>query len=170
MAKYSTGGGGGSDEGSSCELCGAQADSLQAATIAGASLSVCSSCAPHDDRGPASGNTKSSSADSERSDPGRRAAQHAAKIADARKGDPSHWEQHGTNYEDDPLPYLISGYGDRLRESRQDAGLTTEELAEELEIDIGEIEALEQQRAARAGVGGSVVHAIEDLLEVDLTE
>jgi hypothetical protein len=38
MAKYSTGGSGGGDDGDACELCGAATDSLRTASIAGATL------------------------------------------------------------------------------------------------------------------------------------
>ena len=36
MAKYSTGSGGGDDDGDACELCGHETSSLQRATVAGA--------------------------------------------------------------------------------------------------------------------------------------
>lgn len=169
MPKYSTGGGSGDTGGGACELCGAVSDRLTDATIAGASLSVCRDCAPHDDRGPASA-SDSSSAEGDRTSSGRRAAQHAAKMADAKKHDPDYWLEHGTEYERDQLPYLRSGYGDLVESARQEAGYTIEELAEELDVPIESIEAVEQNRATRAGIGGSLIRAIEELLDVDLTE
>ena len=168
MAKYSTGGMSGGGSGA-CELCGAEVDVLQDATIAGAQLSVCKQCAPHDDRGPASQERKSEGR-SDRPSSGRRAAQQAAKFADAARGDARHWEEHGTNYEKDQLPYLVSGYGGLVESARQDAGLTIEELAEKLDIPLDSLEAVEQGRAARAGVGGSVIQTIEEGLDVTITE
>lgn len=170
MTKYSTGDSDRGEDGGSCELCGAVTDSLQSATIAGASLSVCRDCAPHDDRGPASRQSQDDGGGSDRPDSGRRAAQQTAKFVDASRGDPSHWEEHGTNYEEDRLPYLVSGYGERLRTARQDAGLTIEELADAIDTPIADVEAVEQDRAARAGVGGSVISAIEQELDVTLAE
>lgn len=168
MAKYSTGGMSGGGSGA-CELCGAEVDVLQDATIAGAQLSVCKSCAPHDDRGPAS-QKQQSGGEGDRPSAGRRAAQQAAKFADAAGGDSRHWEEHGTNYEKDQLPYLVSGYGDIVESARQEAGLTIEELADELDIPLDSLEAVEQGRAARAGVGGSVIETIEEELDLSITE
>jgi ribosome-binding protein aMBF1 (putative translation factor) len=168
MAKYSTGGAGGS-AGGNCELCGAEDSDLRTANVAGATLEVCSECAQHDETEDSSG---SSGDDGERSeqDRKRRAAQNTARIEDARKGDPKHWEEGGTDYEDDQLPYLVSGYGKRLTEARQDAGLQLEELADELDIDESDLLAVEQGRATQAGVGGSVVAKLEDRLDIELSE
>lgn len=166
MAKYSTGGVGGDSSGA-CELCGAEDRDLQSATVAGAKLDVCRECAKH-------GETDSGSSGPERNrdrdEPNRRkkAAQNVAKLDDARKADTDFEE--GTDYEDDPLPYLVHGYGDRVEEARQDAGLQTDELAEELDVDEDDVVAIEQGRAARAGVGGSVVEALEERLDVQLVD
>ena len=169
MAKYSTGSGSSTADGGSCELCGTATDSLQQASIAGAQLAVCRDCAPHDDRGPAAGKDNSGGGN-DRENPGRRAAQQAAKFADARKGDPDYWLEHGTEYERDQLPYLIPGYGETVESARQAAGLTIEELAEEIGVATEDVEAVEQNRASRAGVGGSVITAIEEQLGIDLVE
>lgn len=188
MAKYSTGGGGGSSDGDACELCGKASGRLSQANVAGAMLLVCPECAPHDDsrktkRGPSRGNQSGSSSGSGSSgaDSGgssqsteknrkKRAAQRQAEVYDAAKGDSSHWEKKGTNYERDRLPYLISGYGEAVETARQEAGLTLEELATELDVDEQHIDAVEQGRATRAGVGGSVIRALEDELGIDLVD
>lgn len=169
MAKYSTGSGSSTAEGGSCELCGSATDSLQQASIAGAQLAVCRDCAPHDDRGPAESSEKTGGG-TDRENPGRRAAQQAAKFADARKGDPDYWLEHGTDYERDQLPYLVPGYGEAVERARQEAGLTIEELAEDIGVTLEDVEAVEQNRASRAGVGGSVIHAIEERFDIDLVE
>lgn len=159
MAKYSTGGG--VDAGDSCELCGASGVDLTTVNVAGAQLDVCRECAQHDDT--------AKSSQSEDSDRKKRAAQNTAKIHDAAKGDSSHWES-GADYDDDQLPYLVSDYDDRVTSARQDAGLQLEELATELDIEDSDLLALEQGRAIQAGVGGSVVYAVEEYLGIDLVE
>jgi ribosome-binding protein aMBF1 (putative translation factor) len=161
MAKYSTGGGGsGSSE--SCELCGAEDRDLQTATVAGARLSVCSECAQHGEDGAKSG----SDGDRDRK---RRAAQNTARVQDAARGDSEHWED-GADYDDDQLPYLVSDYGQRLTEARQAAGLQAAELAEEIGVDESEIIAVEQGRATKAGIGGSVIADLEAELDVALAD
>lgn len=169
MAKYSTGGVGG-DSGGACELCGAEDRSLETATVAGAELQVCSECARHGDDGGSGGSGGATSGGDGREETNRRkkAAQNMAKLDDAQKVN-SDWQE-DTEYEDDPLPYLVRGYGDRVEQARQDAGLQTDELAEELGVDEEDIVAVEQGRAARAGVGGSLIEALEAELGIELAE
>ncbi|ADQ66771.1 multiprotein-bridging factor 1 family protein [Halogeometricum borinquense] len=171
MPKYSTGSGGGGGDADSCELCGRSSPKLRRANVAGANLLVCPDCAPHDDS-KHEGTGGSSSSDTSDSEPSRkkRAAQRQAKMYDQAKGDSKHWEREGTNYEKDRLPYLVSDYGDVVATARQDAGLTVEELAAELDADESDIDAVEQGRATRAGVGGSLVRAIEEKLDVTLVD
>lgn len=162
MAKYSTGGGG-AGSGDSCELCGAADVDTQSVNVAGAQLQVCSDCAEHDD------NAKQTQDSDEEVDRKKRAAQNTAKMHDAAKQDASHWED-GADYDDDQLPYLVSDYDDRATEARQQAGYQLEELANELDIREGDLLAIEQGRAAQAGVGGSTVKSVEQFLEVELVE
>jgi ribosome-binding protein aMBF1 (putative translation factor) len=161
MAKYSTGGGGGG-AGGSCELCGASDVSLRTVNVAGAKLEVCAECAEHDD-------TATRTDDDRTRERRERAAENTARVYDASRNDPSHWEE-GADYEDDRLPYLVDGYGDRFTRARQAAGLQLDELAAELGVDETDLLALEQARAAQAGVGGSVVAAVEEFLDVELVE
>jgi len=179
MAKYSTGGGGGGSDGDACELCGKASNRLSKANVAGASLLVCPDCSPHDDSRKQSDRSGGSNSSSGGSSGGsndspvsrkKRAAQKQAEIYDANRGDSSHWEKEGTNYERDRLPYLVANYADRLEAARQDAGLTIEEIAETLGVDEDDYEAVEQGRAARAGVGGSLIRAIEAELEIELVD
>lgn len=172
MAKYSTGRGGGDDDGGACELCGAESSNLRRANVAGANLLVCASCAPHGDNQHKREKKRDSNRNRADSEPNRkkRAAQKTAKVYDASRGDSTHWEKEGTNYERDRLPYLVSGYGEHVEAARQDAGLTIEELAETIDTDEETILAVEQGRAARAGVGGSVVNAIEEALSIEIVD
>ncbi|MEF8840639.1 MAG: multiprotein-bridging factor 1 family protein [Haloarculaceae archaeon] len=171
MAKYSTGGVGG-DSGGSCELCGAEGRDLRTATVAGARLEVCPECARHAEDGDTSRGRGGSRDDGSRdgSDRKRRAARNVAKLDDARKGNPKHWEEEGTDYDEDPLPYLVGDYGERLEEARQGAGLQADELAAEMGVDEADILAVEQGRATRAGIGGSLITALEERLNVQLAE
>lgn len=162
MAKYSTGERSGDTE--SCELCGADSDDLTTATVAGAQLELCPDCLSHGDT-----DDREQEATRER-DSRRRAAQNVARLADARTGDSERWEREGTNYDSDPLPYLVSGYGDRTKTAREDAGLGIDELAVDLDIEQSDLEAVEQGRASRADVGGSVISALEERLGVTLAE
>lgn len=170
MAKYSTGGVG-SDDADSCELCGKEDVSLSETTVAGARLQVCAECARHGEGGSKSTDDggDGSRDDSER---GRRkrAARNAAKLADANTGDSKHWEKEGTDYQDDPLPYLVRDYGEKMAEARQDAGLQAAELAGELGVTEADVVAVEQGRANRANIPGSLIEAIEERLNVQLSE
>ncbi|MFC7007678.1 helix-turn-helix domain-containing protein [Halalkalicoccus salilacus] len=169
MAKYSTGGSGGGDDGDACELCGAATDSLRTASIAGATLQVCADCAPHDDA-KRSKSTSGGNGGEDGRDRKKRAARNVAAMRDAQQSNSTKWEREGTNYDDDPLPYLVSGYGDRMSEARQEAGLQLSELADDLEVPEEQLMAVEQGRAARAGVGGSLIAEIESALEIELAE
>ncbi|GGM53793.1 ribosome-binding protein aMBF1 (putative translation factor) [Halarchaeum rubridurum] len=175
MAKYSTGGSSGGGGGGTCELCGTSTDSLTTASVAGAELTVCQNCADLDEskkrsrrnaNADSGGSSSGSSGGSERER--NSAVRTAAKQIDATRGDSSHWEEHGTNYERDRLPYLVSGYGEIVEEARQSEGLQLAELAEELDVDENDLLAVEQGRATQAGVGGSIVRALEERLDVTL--
>lgn len=167
MAKYSTGGGGGGREGDACELCGSTDGPFKEARVAGATLLVCPSCAPH---GESSRQSRSGTSSSESSrERKRRAARSLAELRDAQQAD-AHWAESGTNYEEDRLPYLKPGYGDIARDARREAGLQLEELARELEVPEEELLAIEEGRAARAGVGGSLVERLEERFDIELIE
>ncbi|MFB6135714.1 MAG: multiprotein-bridging factor 1 family protein [Halobacteriaceae archaeon] len=168
MAKYSTGGGSGGGESQTCELCGKADDDLRTASVAGATLQVCPDCAPHDDQ--QSRRDRSDEGDERsRQERDRRAAQNTAKAIDASRTDSS-WVESGTSYDDDPLPYLVHDYGERVVRARQEAGLQREELAAELGVEENDLLAVEQGRATQASVGGSVVAAIEDRLDLELVD
>jgi ribosome-binding protein aMBF1 (putative translation factor) len=165
MAKYSTGGGG-NDAADSCELCGAEGVDLRPANVAGADLQVCSDCASHGDT---SGPEPSGSDTRDGESRGKRAARNTARMHDAASNDPSHWES-GADYDADQLPYLVTDYGERLTAARQDAGLQLDELAAEVGADEDDLLAVEQGRATQAGVGGSTIEALEEFLDVELSE
>ncbi len=176
MAKYSTGSSGGGG-GTNCELCGTESDSLRLASVAGAELEVCPDCAPHDDSRTHGRNRNrnrrgqdSSGGPADETSRKQKAAQNVAKANPIWDGDSEHWENEGTNYDEDPLPYLVSEYGETLVEARQDAGLKREELADELGAPETDILAVEQGRATQAGIGGGLIEALEERLDVSLSE
>ena len=175
MAKYSTGGAGRGGEGGTCELCGTRTEDLRSATVEGAHLSVCSDCASlgeetDESGGGGGGRKRDGSAAGGETNRRKRAAQNTARALDATAGDSSHWEEHGTNYDSDQLPYLVTDYGERVLRARQDAGFQREELAEDLGIDENDLLAVEQGRATDAAVGGSVIRTLEERLDVDLVD
>jgi ribosome-binding protein aMBF1 (putative translation factor) len=172
MAKYSTGGVGSRDS-ESCELCGAEGRSLEAVNVEGAVLQVCSDCRRYGSGDADGGGSGSRGRDGgERSEEQERrlkAVRAQARLDDARKGDASHWEG-GADYEDDPLPYLVSGYGERVTEAREDEGLSPADLAADVGVPEADLLAVEQGRATSAGIGGSVIESLEERLGVDLAE
>ncbi len=165
MAKYTTGSSEDASEGDTCELCGTRSDSLRQVTIAGASLLVCPDCAPHDDT-----DRDSNGTDSPSTDDADRSRSVPTSSTSLWEGDTEHWEQQGTDYDADPLPYLVSEYGDRVRAARQEAGFQVVELAAELDVSEDDLLAVEQGRAARANVGGSVIKLLEEFLDIKLAE
>jgi ribosome-binding protein aMBF1 (putative translation factor) len=173
MAKYSTGGASGGGEGDACELCGATTDDLREATVAGAELLVCQSCAPHgeadDDDGSGGGDDRSRDG-VDGAGGGGGPTTSTGGSSELWDRDSSHWEEEGTDYDSDQLPYLVPDYGKAVTEARQDAGLQREELAETIDVDEDDLLAVEQGRAARANVGGSVVAKLEDYLDVELVD
>jgi ribosome-binding protein aMBF1 (putative translation factor) len=168
MAKYSTGQAGGGGDGGTCELCGSATEDLEAVTVEGATLSVCADCRSLGERQSADDQGSRARDEGERRE--KRAAQNAAKVMDAASGDSTHWEEEGTDYEGDRLPYLVDDYGARVTEARQEAGYQRGELAAEMDVDENDLLAVEQGRATSAGVGGSLIRALEAELDVDLTE
>ena len=180
MPKYSTGGSGGGAGGDACELCGRETTDLGQANVAGATLLVCSACRSHDDAGNAPSSADDTSDGSDHTGTGggstgtrsrtQELANKQARMYDAATGGSDRWEAEGTSYEDDQLPYLVADYGDRATEARQAAGLTVDELAADLDVDERDLLAIEDGRAATATVGGSVVRALADRLDVTLVD
>lgn len=173
MAKYSTGGISSDDEGG-CELCGAEGRPLRTEQVAGAQLAICPECRTR--------HSESDKTERERDEYGRetgtrdpdepdrqqRAVRNTARMNDAQKQNSKHWEE-GANYDGDPLPYLVRGYGDRLANARAAIDLGTAELAGELDVDEADIIAIEQGRATNADIGGSLITAIEQHLNITLS-
>ncbi|MEF8801007.1 MAG: transcriptional regulator [Halolamina sp.] len=171
MAKYSTGSGGGGDDGDACELCGSETASLRKANVAGAELLVCADCEPmgenrHTDR--KKREKQGGTRDNQPANRKKRAARNTAKVMDA-SGGTDDWVEN-TEYDGDSLPYLVSGYGDEVTEARQAEGLTIEEVAEEVEIDESDLLAVEEGRAIRADVGGSVIGKLQQRFDIQLAE
>lgn len=173
MAKYSTGSGGGGGSGDACELCGKEDVKVRKENVAGANLFVCRDCAPmgsNRSKERKKREMEGGSRGEEELSKKQRIARNTAKMMDAGKGSAKHWEEEGTDYEKDRLPYLVSGYGSVVEQARQEKGWTAEELADRVEVDEEKVLAVEQGRATRAGVGGSLIRKLEDELGVDLVD
>lgn len=174
MAKYSTGNSS-SSGGDACELCGTTTSDLRTANVAGAELRVCSNCASHGEtkrtekKRKGGGGVGGGGGLSER-ERKRRAARNAARMSDRAKASTKHWEEEGTHYDGDPLPYLVKGYGGKVADAREAAELTTSELADELDISEKDLVAVEEGRATSAGVGGSTIEALEERFDLRLAE
>lgn len=174
MTKYSTGGVSSNDEGS-CELCGAEGRSLQTERVAGAQLAICSECRTRHAEGGKKARERdeygqeTGTRDPDEDDRQQRAVRNTARMNDAQKRNSKHWED-GADYERDPLPYLVRGYGDRLANARAAIDLGTAELAGELDVDEADIIAIERGRATSADVGGSLITAIEERLDITLSD
>lgn len=179
MAKYSTGNAKSTSSSDvsegACELCGTDSDSLQTVKVSGATLQACSSCANHNDNA-----TKQDGDDGERddSDPvGQtddnskdRRTQHLSENGGYLNNDTSHWEQNGTNYEDDQLPYLVSGYAKSVTDARKARDLSQGELAEEVDTREELIQAIETNSLRDAGVGGELLSRVETFLEIEIID
>lgn len=187
MAKYSVNGSSGSDDDSSdddapdsgaarsqaaaCELCGNESSQLQTANVAGATLEVCRECSPHDDA--ATDDQSSETSGSSETDRTREAIRKASEQSDRHgivDGDSSHWEREGTDYESDPLPYLVNGYGEKIRDAREEQDLSQQDLADEAGVGIAVVRVLETEQAMRGGVAGSDITSIENVLEITLRD
>lgn len=169
MAKYSTGGTGSSSSGDSCELCGTETSTLVEASVAGANLLVCRDCSPHDDSKEKTNRDKTGSQSG--TDRQREVVQETTdESATLWDGDTSHWEQDGTDYDSDPLPYLVEGYGSVVQTARKDKGIDLDELARDLGVDEMSLLTVEQGQAAQEGIGGSVIEELEAALDVTLIE
>lgn len=164
MAKYSTNTTQTStSDGTVCELCGTTTETLTTAEIAGADLSVCESCSPHDESTQTT--DSESSTKSESTDAIMKATDDHASLWDR---DTRSLEQNGPKYTDDRLPHLISDYGEQIKDARITAGLTETELADELDIEEMTIITLEQGSAVEENIGGSVIRKLEEKFDIVL--
>lgn len=165
MPKYSVDGSSASKDGNACELCGTESSSVSKANVAGAKILVCGECSPHDDSQTAQDDTGESGHDDRNV-----TAEATDASASLWDGDTSRWENEGTGYIDDPLPYLIDGYGDVVREAREERGVSVDELAERLQIPAMDLLSVERGQAAQSGVSGSVISDIETALEISVVD
>lgn len=174
MPKYSTGdtpSQSSAETATACELCGQDASTLTDATIAGAQLSVCTDCNPHDD----STSSKQPTDDQDTS-----TTEHIEDNQDLTVSttnpssylnqDTSHWEANGTNYDKDKLPYMTTNYGSKMKTARQEHGLTQEELAERIQVEPQDIELMESGQIRSTDIQGSHVAAIEEKLKIRLSD
>lgn len=168
MAKYSTGSGGSNSKKSdvqNCELCGSEDTNLSRKTVSGAKLLLCSSCASDSNSdSKEKTNTKDTSSSSRTKD----LINKTTLNTDDANPDSS-WAEDGMEYSDQ-TPYLKNGYQTTVENARIDQEYTVEELAEELEISIKDIKAVENGNAFSEGVSGKVIKKLEKHLNIELEE
>lgn len=164
MAKYEVSGGG-SQNTSQCELCGKDTSDITEVVVEGANLSVCPECKQHDDSTQRSADEKSRDGGTRDTTP-----ELPSDTNSLWDGDTEHWEKHGTGYTDDQLPYLIDGYGNKVIEARRDAGMTREELADEIDIPVETLDIVEQETAYTNNVSGAVIARLESYFDIVLSE
>jgi len=184
MAKYSTGGGGGGDDGDACEPLRARPQTSSGPRSPGRSSSSARTAAPDDAgnarrarrirwesgrkfrRKPGGASSESTGTGTEPEE-GNRPQAGEDGLRDRRL---KHWEEGGTNYESDRLPYLVSGYGDDVAAARQRRRTHGRGAGRGIRRRRDDLFAVEDGRAATAGVGGSVVRALEERLGVDIVD
>lgn len=150
--------------GGTCELCGEEVDSLHLATIEGATLEVCKECYPQENGGQNSQDETTESTNRTKDVINRTTVNAENALPD------SSWAVEGVGYDSEPLPYLVSDYGDIVEEAREEQGLTQEELAEEINVGLDIIRVIEQGQAASRDVGGDIIENLEEVLGVQLEE
>ena len=153
MAKYSVGNTGTKSNSDYCELCGDGSKDAEEKQIAGATLSVCSSCSPDSDT-----NTTKTENSSE----------YTSSDSNMWNRDTTTWETEGTGYESDKLPHLINDYGDVVQNERQEHNLSIDELSTHLGVDTDVMIQIEESNARMTGVSGSVIKELESILDVQL--
>lgn len=164
MPKYSIDSDDESDDGTgdNCELCGAESDKLAKADVAGATLDVCPDCSPHDD----ADKTDQSGEESD-SDRTREAIQRATQHAHRQD---SQWAEEGTEYDSDPLPYLIDDYSTAIVEARDEQDMSEGELADKAGIGLRDLRMIERGEATRGDIGKTDIRSIEQVLGIEIIE
>lgn len=151
-------------KGGTCELCGNEADKLQSASIEGASLDVCSDCAPSDDR-----EDNSEPRDEGSTNRKKEVINKATKNADEALPDSS-WAEEGVGYNEDSLPYLVKDYGKVVTNARQEEDMSQEDLADAIGVGVKIIRVIEQGQASSNDVGGQTIQLLEEELDITLEE
>lgn len=174
MPKYSTGDSASQPSAeniTACELCGEESSSLHDATVAGAELTVCTDCNPHDDS-TESGSSNSEPQDTVNSEPNDSPSATKSPVESGTylNQDSSHWEEEGTNYEDDPLPYMVSAYGEKLQSARRSHDVSHDELATTIGVTPHDIKEMEAGQIRESSIRGSEVAELEKQLEIQLSE
>ncbi len=145
-----------------CEMCGTETDSPATAKIEGAELQVCDACA---DFGTTVSEPESTSTETKYSTSSGGSSGTAATSGQTDSGTGS---GHGRSRDlFDEMDVLADDYPKRIREAREDAGLSQEELAEQLHEKASLIRNLERGDMQPSD---EVQRKLERDLEITLTE
>lgn len=148
-----------------CEMCGTETGSPTLAKIEGAELQVCDACA---DFGTAVSSPDSSTADTKystaSSSTGGGESTQASRTSNASRGSGGSGRQRDLF---DEMEVLADDYPDLIREAREDANLSQEELAQELHEKASLIRKLER---GDMQPNDDVQRKLERKLEISLTE
>ncbi|RZH69387.1 multiprotein bridging factor aMBF1 [Natrinema altunense] len=148
-----------------CEMCGAETSSPNTIKVEGAKLDVCSNCTDFGtevkDTSSSSGSTKYSTGSSSSSSSGGGQSSGSSRSAASSGGS----SQRRSDMFDD-MDELATDYDDRVRNAREDAGLSQSDLANELNEKASLIRKIERGETLPSD---EVQTELEDFLEISLS-
>lgn len=169
MAKYSTGNSSGQKD-NSCQLCGETEKPLTEAKMEGATITVCKDCEPdsaHREDNVAEKSSKKTGSNS-------RKKTQSTTSSDGPGGytitNPNPDWVDGVSYGNTETPYMQTNYAETFTTALKENDLTKEEIADELDIPLSDLEALENGNVLTEEVGGKVIETVEELLNCELAE
>ncbi|WP_083865979.1 multiprotein bridging factor aMBF1 [Natrinema gari] len=148
-----------------CEMCGAETSSPNTIKVEGAKLDVCSNCTDFGtevkDTSSSSGSTKYSTGSSSSSSSGGGQSSGSSRSSASSGGS----SQRRSDMFDD-MDELATDYDDRVRNAREDAGLSQSDLANELNEKASLIRKIERGETLPSD---KVQSELEDFLEISLS-
>ncbi|QCW02041.1 multiprotein bridging factor aMBF1 [Natrinema pallidum] len=148
-----------------CEMCGAETSSPNTIKVEGAKLDVCSNCTDFGtevkDTSSSSGSTKYSTGSSSSSSSGGGQSSGSSRSSSSSGGS----SQRRSDMFDD-MDELATDYDDRVRNAREDAGLSQSDLANELNEKASLIRKIERGDTLPSD---EVQTELEDFLEISLS-
>ncbi|WP_081704411.1 MULTISPECIES: multiprotein bridging factor aMBF1 [unclassified Natrinema] len=148
-----------------CEMCGAETSSPNTIKVEGAKLDVCSNCTDFGtevkDTSSSSGSTKYSTGSSSSSSSGGGQSSGSSRSSASSGGS----SQRRSDMFDD-MDELATDYDDRVRNAREDAGLSQSDLANELNEKASLIRKIERGETLPSD---EVQSELEDFLEISLS-
>lgn len=159
------------DDNSSCAMCGST-ENLSEKKVAGAKVSVCAEC---DDSKQTQDDPQQKN-EEEYNESDTTSIDTPSDTSSDTSGytitDPdSSWvEEDRPDYGNPETPYLVPNYVEKVQESVEEKGVTTEEIADETGLQLETVEAVTDGNAVSEGVGKRALKLVENYLEVELRE